>query len=143
MAAGADDSGVELGRHDGGGIVSMLGLSSVAGFAWNDDVFALFFLFHDVGVAGLAHVVAGMSDGTCRGFCDGGAAIMSVLPETARDDRATQKKECHQSDGHNGSEADEVFDVLKQVAFLRRGAGVAGAEKCAMLLDSWDSCAPR
>jgi len=84
-----------------------------------------------------------MGDGTGRGFGDGGTAIMSVLAEAARDDCGAQEKECHQSDGHNGGEADEVFDVLKQVAFLRRGAGVAGAEKCAMLLDSWDSCAPR
>ena len=44
---------------------------------------------------------------------------MSVLAEGARDNRATQKKECHQSDGHNSGEADEVFDVLEQVIFLQ------------------------
>ena len=121
----------------------MLGLSSVAGFAGNNDVLALFLLFHDVGVAGLAHVVAGMGDGAACGLGNGGTAIVSVLAEAARNDCASQEKECHQSDGHDGGEADEVFDVLKQVAFLRPGAGVAGAGKWAMLLDSWDSCAQR
>ena len=134
VAAGADDGGVELGRFDGGGIVGMPGLSSVAGFAGNDDVLALLLLFHDVGVAGLAHVVAGMGDGAGRGFGDGGAAIMSVLAEAARDNRATQKKECHQSDGHNGGEADEVFDVLKQGVFLRPScrAGLRGKMRNAL-----------
>jgi hypothetical protein len=113
VAAGADD-GVELRWFHGGGIVSMLGLGSVAGFAGDDDVFALLLLFHHVGMAGLAHVVAGMGYGTGGGFGDGGAAIVSVLAEGARDDGGAQEKECHQSDRHNGGEADEVFDVLKQ-----------------------------
>ena len=143
VAAGADDGGVELGRLDGGGIVSMLALGSVAGFAWNDDVLALLLLLHNVGVTGLAHFVTGMGNGTRRGFGDGGPAIMSVLPEAARDDRATQKKECHQSDGHNGSEADEVFDVLKQVVFLQPSFRLRLRGKIAMLLDSWDSRAQR
>jgi hypothetical protein len=101
----------------------------VAGFAGDNDVLALLLLFHNVGVAGLAHVVAGMGDGTRRGFSYGGAAIVSVLAEAARDHRASQKEECHHTDGHNGGEADEVFDILEQVAFLRPGAGVAGAGK--------------
>lgn len=143
VAAGADDGGVEFRRLDGGGIVGMLGLGSVAGFAWNDDVLALLLLFHNVGVAGLAHVVTGMSDGTGRGLGNGGAAIVSVLAEAARDDGGAQEKECHQSDRHDYGEADEVFDVLEQVAFLRPGTGVAGAGKRPMLLDSWDLRAQR
>jgi len=95
VAAGADDGGVELGRFDGGGIVGMPGLSSVAGFAGNDDVLALLLLLHNVRMAGLAHFVTGMGDGTGCGLGDRGAAIMSVLAEATRDDRASQKKECH------------------------------------------------
>ena len=134
VAAGADDGGVELRRFDGGGIVSMLGLGSVAGFAWNDHVLALLLLLHNVGVAGLAHVVAGMGDGPGRGFGDGGAAIVSVLTEATRDNRATQKKECHHSDGHNGGEADEVFDVLKQGVFLRpQGRSAPGNAQCSWI----------
>ena len=116
----------------------MLGLGSVAGFAWNDHVLALLLLLHNVGVAGLAHVVAGMGDGTGRGLSDGSAAIMTVLAKAARDDGGAQEKECHQSDSHDYGEPNEVFDVLEQVVFLRRAAGVAGAGKCPMLLDSRD-----
>jgi hypothetical protein len=138
VAAGADDGGVELGRLDGGGIVSMLGLGSVASFAGDDDMLALLLLFHNVRMAGLAHIVAGMGYGAGCGFGDGSAAIVSVLAEAARNDGGAQEKESHQSDRHDYGEADEVFDVLEQVAFLRPGAGVAGAGKCPMLLDSWD-----
>jgi len=63
VAASADDGGVEFRRLDGGWVVGVLGLGSVAGFAGDDDVLAELFLIDNVGVAGLANVVSGMGDG--------------------------------------------------------------------------------
>ena len=59
VATGANDGRVELRRYNGRGIVGMLGLSSVAGFAGHNDVLALLLLIDHVRVAGLAGVVAG------------------------------------------------------------------------------------
>ncbi len=138
VATGADDGGIELGRFHGGRVVSMPGLGSVASFAGDDDVLALLLLVYNVGMAGLAGVMAGEGDRPRRCLGDGSAAIVAVLAEAARDDGGAQEKECDHCDRHDGGEPDEVFDVLEQVAFLRRDAGAMCAGKGAMILDNWD-----
>ena len=137
VAAGAEDCGVEFGRGHGGGIVGVAGLGSVAGFAGDDDMLALLFLIDYVGVAGFAGVVAGEGDWPGRDLGDGGASIVAVLAETARNDGGAQDDEGHYRDQHHGGEPDEMFDVLEHVVFLRLGEG-ACAEECAMLLDNRD-----
>ncbi len=81
---------------------------------------ALLFLVDDVGMAGLAGVVAGEGHGPGGDLGDGGAAIVPVLPKAARDDDGAQDDECDQRDRHDGGEPDEVFNILEQVVFLRR-----------------------
>jgi hypothetical protein len=92
----------------------VLGLRAVAGFAGDDDVTALLFLVHNVGVAGFADLVAGMGDGACGDLGDGVAAVVSILAEAVRDDGGTKKDEGDQCDRHDDGEPDEVFNVLEQ-----------------------------
>jgi hypothetical protein len=80
---------------------------------------ALFFLIDYVGVAGFAGVVSGEGDGAGSDLGDGCAPIVTVLAKTAGDDGGAQDNECHQRDQHHGGEADEMFDVLEHVVFLR------------------------
>jgi len=137
VAAGAEDGRVELRRSHRAGIVGVAGLGSVTGFAGDNDVSALFFLIDYVGVAGFADVVTGEGDWAGSDLGDGGATVVTVLAKTARDDGGAQDGKRHERDQHHGGEADEMFDVLEQVVFLRLGEG-ACAEKCAMLLDNRD-----
>ena len=143
VAAGAEDGGVELRGCHGGGIVSVLGLGSVAGFAGDNDVLALLLLIDHVGVAGFAGTMAGEGNRPGRDLGEGGATIVAVLAKTTRHDGGAQHNEGNQRDQHHGGEPHEVFYVLEQVVFLRRAAGATCAAKYAMLLDSWNSCRER
>jgi hypothetical protein len=119
VTAGTDHDGIQLRRCDGRGIVGVFGLGSMAGFAGNDDVLALPFLINDVGMAGLTGIVAGEG---YRPGCDLGdrsAAIVAVLPKTARDDGSAQDDERNQCDRHDDDEPDEVLCVLEQVRIPR------------------------
>jgi len=118
VAAGAEDGCVELGRRHRGRVVGVTRLGSVAGFAGDDDVPALFFLIDYVGVAGFAGVVSGKGDWPGGDLGDGGATVVAVLAKAARDDGGPQDDECYQRDQHHGCEPDEMFDVLEQVVFL-------------------------
>lgn len=93
VTAGAEDGGVELGRGDGGRIVGVAGLGSVAGFARDDYVLTLLFLIDYVGVAGFAGIVAGEGDRAGGDLSDGGATIVTVLAETAGYDGGAQDDE--------------------------------------------------
>lgn len=112
----------------------MLGLRSVASFAGNHHVLALFFLLDHIDMASLARVVAGEGHGPGRDLSDGVAAIMSVLPKTAGNDGGSQNDECDHCDCHDGREPDEMFDVFKQFVRLLRAR--AAQRFCAMLLDT-------
>ena len=114
VAAGADDGGVELRRLYRCGIVSMLGLGSVAGFAGDNHMPALLFMIDDVGMAGLAYIVAGEGDGPGRDLSNGSAAIVSVLAKALRNDEGAQGDECDHCDRHDHREPDEMFNVLEQ-----------------------------
>ncbi len=138
VAAGADDRGVELRGLDGCGIVGVLGLRSVAGFARDDHVAALLFLVNDLGVAGLADLMAGVGDGASGDLGDGVAAVVSILTEAVRDDGGTKKDEGDQCGRHDNGEPDEVFNVLEQF-------GLSASDRdalrgiCAMILDTFES----
>ena len=128
VAAGADDSCVELGRLHGSRIVGVFGLGSMTGFAGDDDVSAEFLLIDDIGVAGLAGIVSSVNDGAGGDFGDGCAAIVSVLPKTVGDDDGAQADEGNQGDCHDCREPDEMFNILEQVVRRTPGAGCAFAQ---------------
>lgn len=109
------DGSVELCRRNGYRIVSVLRLGTVAGFARDDDMPALLLLVDDVGMAALANIVAGKGHGTGSDLSDGGATVVSILPEAARNDSRPQDDEGNQRNRHDSGEPDEVFDVLQQV----------------------------
>ena len=93
MAAAAYDSGVQLRRLDVRGIVRMLGLRTMAGFARHNDVLSLFLLIDDVCVTAFANFVSRMSNGPCGNLGDGRSPVMAVLPETLRHHRSSQNQE--------------------------------------------------
>ncbi len=142
VAAGAEHGRVELRRLNGRGIVGVPRLSSVAGFAGDDDMLPELFLIDDVGMAALANVVAGEGHGPGGDFSDGSSPEVSVLAETARDDEGAQADECNQCDCHDSREPDEVFDVLEQgvrhapgasCAKIRNALGYLGFERVTMI----------
>lgn len=93
----------------------MLGQRSMASLARNDHMLALLFLICDVGVAGLANIVAGKG---CRPGCDlrdRRAPVVAVLSKTARNDSSPQHDKRDQGDCHDCGQPDEVFCVLEQV----------------------------
>ena len=117
VAAGTHNGRVELRRDNGRGIVGMLGLGSMAGFARYHYMLALLLLLNYVSMAGLANIVAGEGHGAGRDLRYGSAAIMPILPKAAWDYRSTQDDERNYPHCHHYSEPDEVFDVLEQVRF--------------------------
>jgi hypothetical protein len=76
---------------------------------------ALLLLINDVGMAGLARVMASEGYGAARCFGDGGAAIVPVLPESAGDNGGAQDDEGNECDCHYSGETDEVFNVFEQI----------------------------
>ena len=138
VAAGTDDRGVELRGLDGSGIVSVLGLRAVAGFAGDHHVAALLFLVNDLGVAGLANLMAGVGDGASGDLGDGIAAVVSILAEAVRDDGGAKKDEGDQCDRHDHGEPDEVFNVLEQFGLSAPNRN-ALRRICAMILDTFES----
>jgi hypothetical protein len=128
VAASTENSSVELGRLDGCRIVSVPGLGAVTGFARNHDMTPLLLQVDDIGVASFADLVSGMGDGAGRNFGNGGAAIVSVLSKAARDHGGTQDDESKQSDHHDSGEADEMFNVLEQVALSAPDKGAIYAK---------------
>jgi len=75
---------------------------------------ALFFLVNHIRMASLAYVVASKGNWPGRNLSDSSAAIMPVLPKTARNQCSAQGGEQGHRDRHNHGEPDEVFCVLEQ-----------------------------
>ena len=111
----------------------MLGLGPVAGFAGNPYMLALLFLLDHVGVAGFANIVTSEGHGPGRDLGNGGAAIMSVLAKTARNDGGPQDDECDHCDCHDGRQPNEVFDVLEQFVRPTPGASRANLARCSWI----------
>ncbi len=88
MTTGAQHGGVQLCRLDRGRIISVLGQRPMARFAGHSLMYAFAFHFQDVSVTALADLMAGIGNRSRCDLCDCIAAIMSVLPETARDKNA-------------------------------------------------------
>ena len=53
---------------------------------------------------------------------------MTILAKAAGHNRGAQDGERYQRDQHHRGEADEMFDILEQVIFLRLGEGACAEE---------------
>ena len=115
VTTGAHHSRVELWWCNGRGIVSMAGQGSVAGLAGHDHMLALPLLIYDVGMAGLAGIVAGEGyrPGRCLG--DRSPTIVPVLAKAARNDGGAEHDKRDHRHGYDYSEPDEMFQILEQV----------------------------
>jgi len=114
VAASTDDRRVQFCWLHRTGVVGVPGLGPVASLAGNHNVLAEFLLIHNVAMAGLAGVMPGKRDRPGRDLADRGAAIVAILPKTPRNNSGPEKHKCHQRNGDNGRQANEVFNVFKQ-----------------------------
>jgi len=90
------------------GIVSVLGLRSVAGLASHSLVHTLALYFENVGVTGFADLMSGVGDGRCRDFRDGVGPIVSVAAKAVRHKKTAQHQKPNQTYQKNGCQPEEV-----------------------------------
>lgn len=86
----------------------------MASFASDDNMLPLALLFGHVRVTAFADRMASVGDRTSRYFCNGGPPIMTILTEAPGNDCRPQPDKGHDPNSHQGSEPDEVFNVLEQ-----------------------------
>src|SRR5208282_2459521 len=84
VTARTHDGCIQLLRLHRTGVVHMLGQGPVASLASDDHMLAQFFLIHNIGMAGLAGVVAGKRNRPGRDLADRRASIVAILSETVR-----------------------------------------------------------
>ncbi len=111
-------------------------LGTVAGLARNNHMPALLLLIDDVGMTCLARLVARKGNRPGRDLRDRCPPIVTVLAKTPRNDSGTQDDEGNHGYYHDGSDADEMFYVLKQFLFLYLTSGAAYAQICVVILDT-------
>ena len=92
----------------------MPGQGAVASLTRDHHMLALFFLVDHIRMAPLAYIVAGKRNWPGRSLSDGGAAIVPVLPEAARNHCCAQGGEYSHRDRHDDSEPNQVFRVFEQ-----------------------------
>ena len=120
VAAGTDDSGVQLRWGYRRWVVRMLGQRSVAGLAGDHHMFALLLLFDDVGMASLANIVAGEGNRTSRRFRNRCSAVVTILAKTFRNNGNAQDQEYRQQYNDHRRQPNEMFYVLEQVGTQRQ-----------------------
>ena len=128
VAARADDSRVGGLRLQGCGIISMLALRPVAGFAGNIGVASELLLIDDVGVASFADFVSGERRSSSGDLSDGITAVVSILAKTLGDDSGPQQDEDRQKDNDYHGETDEVLSVLEHGCLPGRAAKRLGPD---------------
>jgi hypothetical protein len=114
----------------------MPSLGTVAGLARNNHVPALLLLIDHVGMTSLARIVARKDNRAGCDLRDRCAPIVAVLAKTPRNDSGTQDDEGNHPYDHDGSEADQMFYVLKQFLFPYVTSGVVYAQICVVILDT-------
>jgi hypothetical protein len=112
-----DDRGVGQFRRDGGRIVGVFALRSVAGFAWDVGVASELLHIDDFGVAAFADLMTGECRRARRDFADGIAAVVSVLAKALGDDGGAEQHEHSQKNDDDDRETDEMFGVLEHDCF--------------------------
>ena len=113
MTTDAEHGGVQLCWLDRGRIVGVLRKRPMARLAGNSLMHALAFHFEDVGMAALADLMAGIRNRPRCDLLDRIAAVVSVLPKTARDENAAQHQEQnapHQEDQCQTEEVTCIFE---------------------------------
>jgi len=115
VAAGAEDGGVELGGGYGGGIIGMGGQGAMAGLAVHMRVLAVLLLFEDVGMAGLAGLMASESDRPGGDIGDGFATIVPILSEALRNQEPADDEEEHHTRDEYPGQAKEMSGIFEDV----------------------------
>ena len=111
----AEHPGIQF-RRLNAGVVGVIGQCAMACFAGDYDVFALAFLLGDIGMAGLAGLVAGVNDWFGSDLRNGSATEVPVLAKRAGNDSCAQNHKAHENGEHDCCESDEVFYVLEQAS---------------------------
>lgn len=144
VTTGTHDCCVELRWFHRGGIIGVPALGTVAGLARNNHMPALLLLIDDVGMTCLTRLVARKDNRPSSDLRDRCAPIVSVLAKTPRDDRSPQHDEGNHAYDHHGSEADEMFYVLKQflLPYLTSGSDLT-RNACVVIFDTSLSKAKR
>ena len=103
----------------------MIRQRAMAGFAVDVGVLAGGLDGQDVGVAGLAGLVAGEVDGVGGDFADGGSAVVAVLPEALGHDEVANDKKHHKGDDEEEGKSEEmscIFEAFHRAIFLPEAA---------------------
>jgi hypothetical protein len=111
----------------------MFGLGTMAGFAGEHDVLAQFFLLDDVGVADFANVMAGKRNRASGDLADSCSAVMTILPETARNHRGTDGHEEDQRSNHYSGEPNQVFEVFEHRCQRRTAGALRKKAQCSSI----------
>jgi hypothetical protein len=77
-----------------GNIVCMLALRTMTCLAVNSGMFPSILFLEDIRMACLAGLMAGVNYGQGSNFGDGLAPVMTVLPETAWDEKGANAEKC-------------------------------------------------
>ena len=96
---------VKLRGLNRGRVVSMIGQRSVASFAIDVGVLAIFFLVKDVGMASLACFMACKVYGQCGDFAYRIPAVVPILSETFWDQETANDQEREEAHGENSSQS--------------------------------------
>jgi len=100
-------------------VVGVRGERAVAGFAGNLGVLSLTLRFGLFVVAGFAGFMPGERDGPGADIVEGRGAVVSILPESGRDDDFPDGQEGDHKDGSHQDQADEMLRFLEE-CFHRR-----------------------
>ena len=120
VAAAAYDGRVQLWRLHACGIVRVLGLRTVAGFARNNDVLALLLQVENVGVAAFTDFVPGMRNGAGCDLSQRRSPVVAVLPEALRHDRGSKNQENTYQYGNDCGKSDQMLGIFEQLCLPAR-----------------------
>jgi hypothetical protein len=105
--------GVQLLGLDGSRIFGVFRERPVAGLAGHSLMHAFALHIQYIGMAALADLVPSVSNRERRDLRNGLAAIMSVLPETSRDEQAARDQKQREAYHEDSGKTEEVFRILK------------------------------
>src|SRR5579862_1289610 len=114
MASRAQHGSIEFGRCNGG-IGGMRRERAVASFAIDLLVLSLVFLLRDIGVTGLAGLVAGKFGGMGCDLRDGRGAVVAVLPEGLRYDVSANGPENEECDDEQACKTKQMSRIFEEV----------------------------
>ena len=118
MAADTQHGSIQFGGLHGGWIVGMVCQWPVACLTVHSGVLSAGFGGSDVGVAGLAGLMAGKVDGLRCDLRDGSATIVSILAECLWHHEMAQEEEDRKSDHEEKCESEEVSRILKNTHWV-------------------------